>query len=200
MKKLFLLVTLGVFLCAGSAIATPVTPTDWDGVTGLTLLMGPTTANFLDGSDNDIGDIKNEVWVPCSAGNLYYYVHEVTPGVDNVSEIATGFPVIGFTGTAGYSFTQAIAAGGGFSIELDPDNSLDWDWSINSSGYWDSGESITLFFVSTVEPGMGTYNLQNMSQGTAESYAPVPEPATMLLLGSGLFGLAVLGRKKFFKK
>jgi hypothetical protein len=36
--------------------------------------------------------------------------------------------------------------------------------------------------------------------GPSDSFASVPEPATMLLLGSGLIGFAVVGRRKFFSK
>ena len=42
--------------------------------------------------------------------------------------------------------------------------------------------------------------IDQLKQTEISGLTPVPEPATMLLLGSGLIGLAGLGRKKFFKK
>jgi len=57
----------------------------------------------------------------------------------------------------------------------------------------------TSSFKSTTSTPVATNEVSG-SIGDTGANNPVPEPATLILLGSGLVGLAGVGRKKFFKK
>jgi hypothetical protein len=64
--------------------------------------------------------------------------------------------------------------------------------------FLDNGDFFDITFHDLEVGGIGNWA---MIQATVTAHAaPIPEPATMLLLGTGLFGLAGVGRKKFFKK
>jgi hypothetical protein len=52
----------------------------------------------------------------------------------------------------------------------------------------------------TIEGETGFQDLRQPRISGVAGGNPIPEPATMLLLGAGLIGLAGYGRKKFFKK
>jgi hypothetical protein len=59
-----------------------------------------------------------------------------------------------------------------------------------------TGETIK----SVVIESDGFKEVKQIDFSYAEGVTPIPEPTTLLLLGSGLIGLAGYGKKKFFKK
>lgn len=202
MRNITAVLLMGL-LSVGIAGAVPLAVNDLSLITLGNLVAGPMTDDFITpaiSGGQDIGDLTNTVYFNDQSG-LYTYVHDVDPGIPNISEFNTGFEVLGFNNVAGFSFADSGAAGGpgdgsGFSIDLDADGTIDYELDPNNA-FWDTGENIRFFYQSTLPAGSGLYNLTNGSVGTGTSFAPaVPEPSTYLLFGSALALFAMRRRKK----
>ena len=184
--------------------------------------LGPEVeVTLVNASGQGVGDLESSVSCPagftsCSPpnenppGTIYTYVHRVTPGVDlpndppfpspdeiidldDVTGFSLGFAASGFTGVAGFDFTEASSAvtdASAITIEELADGSIAWSVANDE---WDSGEPITFFWQTTQRPigPAGLYNVQNsVTSGSGRGPLPlaIPEPtAVVFWLGAGLF-------------
>jgi len=199
---------LAVFLVAGSAMAVPFDSLGW---------VNP---NFNDTWDSDTltGTAQYSFYItePTAIFATGHGVNKLSLAFENdifdVSELTEG------------SFEVIAPPNWGVEVSSLGNNV----WSISTAGTLVTTLNdplilqveYTLLSVDRFSFGSGSDWAWNESQGTgpwAQAYtldttdgdsidgsggstAPIPEPATMLLLGSGLIGLAGVGRKKYLKK
>jgi len=126
-----------------------------------------------------------------------------------------------FTGAAPPIIASNPSGGTNVVTPVDDTSLLSFDFTLGAGATWDGiwqfvvdGSKYTLgtaatpgvwvqdFFGGywTYDYGIASYTLGGNLNGNSGPGYPTPEPATMLLLGSGLIGLAGYGRKKLFKK
>jgi len=225
MKKLFLLVTLGVFLCAGSAMALPT-------LDNYTYVPGDSVYSDTGASYVYLTELNESASAP-----MILIQETLTPdfdyilaiyGYDFSADTVTDIMTVMDSSDVNYDEKANVIFNvpGGTATSYDESNNIIDSAPIGTTfGFllYIYGSPELIFSDPTLNDGADYCGIYHNPIGLAsldfaetavvfaggdefvlfsvDDVAPaVPEPATMLLLGSGLIGLAAFGRKKFFKK
>jgi hypothetical protein len=201
-RKLVLALALSISLLAARE-ASAIVILDYEDLELGRRIEGPDDSDF----SYDSGEMTNKVFKDedFSTNHKYWYVHDVRPEFASdeeddryIKKFFTDFVPGGFTGEAGWRFSDTPGAGA-FSIIVNPTGNLIWR---TLSDWWEDGETVRVFFASTNPPRLDDYALKDDLGriNYAQSYAPTPEPGSMILLGSGLAALYGAARRRRNKK